>query len=1165
MKHYLTFHRMCCIVIIFLLIPTLSFSQLFYLSTNNNVNCRGVEMNKTHCPPITEEIVRDAACIVVCQDEVITFNLNEVNGTVAILSTIWQTPNGNVVKSYDRYASISWSQIGVDYLNITVYLANGKEINYSTCIEVIAKPTAEFIVLKNNPKEPNCVLSPIFFENQSFCEDGKNITHYLWDFGDGNFSSEENPMHEYANHGTYKVTLQVTNECNCSDYYTYTIEIAGIEFDIIECPEVICEGETERYDYPNIHCQTHWEVESGKIIDIGGKGEYVVVKWDDVLDPQGELNYGTLTYIPECAECGGTTLKIPIITRNSKMWGDSILCINYQYQFNVAQWANTNYNWTIVPLEKQTNYSINNYDQKNESFITFEDHGKYQIVCDYFHEMRGCVGRAVLNVIVSDSAYLDFIHGSERICVDQSVEVELIEKSGYSSTSNVNWEIYQNSKLIYSMKGNSRFNFQFDKEGDYLIVANSEEICNIVSQRINVVNVNTQNMPDIIGATKICFNQPYEYELDPNTTILNGLTPFWSVENGVIEGSAVQEKVIVQFQENTTNNQYSVSYRLVMNEAPYCYSGLNNLVVTPKTIDNVYLRDIHKNNFNYCENDSCEIQAFNVPADAEDIAWSIYPLNCGNVVEGQNSRKAKIYWNANLPDSANLIVSIKLCGKYDTIIQPIYFNTAPIVEWSNVISVICANESFTLGLNISNIINYPITIDWHYGNNVVTTSYNQGTNFTSPLLKFTNNTSDELVESAYAVVSSGNNCGNITSESILITVNPAPVISISPYSDFEFCNAQDIDGELSATFQQDLVVTSIEWYRTDGTLVGTSNNLILTPTLGFGSYYAISTSQYGCISYSEIINITQKECIPQPDCPEIEPLVQNINYHDCNQFTIYEPIIPLTIIFSEWKYDNDLIDLVSNNNGSITLEAKYPGKYSVKYYFMTEDSCEYEVVFSNILIPFKPDLKYSYTCNGTDYNLIIDNNSVYSVTQGISCEILVDNVIKGNNSQVQAPVSSGNHTISIRMWATIDGIYYECRKDVFINLPEIIGGEFILLPSICPDFSIDLKIKGAIEDINRFYYQWYIEEYINNSWQPFSQTNVSSPRINTGKPGLFRVRGDIRDNYCSISLPDQTFEFYPNKVQGIVTSSGKVCEGNAGKIEFIPNNPTDIQIGRAHV
>ena len=41
-------------------------------------------------------------------------------------------------------------------------------------------------------------------------------TSYLWDFGDGNTSTLANPVHVYANAGTYDVVLTATNECGSS-------------------------------------------------------------------------------------------------------------------------------------------------------------------------------------------------------------------------------------------------------------------------------------------------------------------------------------------------------------------------------------------------------------------------------------------------------------------------------------------------------------------------------------------------------------------------------------------------------------------------------------------------------------------------------------------------------------------------------------------------------------------------------------------------------------------------------------------------------------------------------------------------------------------------------------------------------------------------------------
>ena len=50
---------------------------------------------------------------------------------------------------------------------------------------------------------------------------------YLWDFGDGNTSTEQNPTHQYPNGGTFDVTLTVTDARGVSGTATYTITVEG--------------------------------------------------------------------------------------------------------------------------------------------------------------------------------------------------------------------------------------------------------------------------------------------------------------------------------------------------------------------------------------------------------------------------------------------------------------------------------------------------------------------------------------------------------------------------------------------------------------------------------------------------------------------------------------------------------------------------------------------------------------------------------------------------------------------------------------------------------------------------------------------------------------------------------------------------------------------------
>ncbi len=52
---------------------------------------------------------------------------------------------------------------------------------------------------------------------------------HSWDFGDGNTSTEVNPVHTYATAGTYDVTLTTTNAANVSNSITQQVPVGGIQ------------------------------------------------------------------------------------------------------------------------------------------------------------------------------------------------------------------------------------------------------------------------------------------------------------------------------------------------------------------------------------------------------------------------------------------------------------------------------------------------------------------------------------------------------------------------------------------------------------------------------------------------------------------------------------------------------------------------------------------------------------------------------------------------------------------------------------------------------------------------------------------------------------------------------------------------------------------------
>lgn len=81
-----------------------------------------------------------------------------------------------------------------------------------------ATPTAHANV---NAGNTFCANNEITFSSYS------EATSYLWFFGDGTFSSKQNPTHSYSSTGNYNIVLKVTNSCGNSDFDTTSVEITN--------------------------------------------------------------------------------------------------------------------------------------------------------------------------------------------------------------------------------------------------------------------------------------------------------------------------------------------------------------------------------------------------------------------------------------------------------------------------------------------------------------------------------------------------------------------------------------------------------------------------------------------------------------------------------------------------------------------------------------------------------------------------------------------------------------------------------------------------------------------------------------------------------------------------------------------------------------------------
>ncbi|HEU5289514.1 MAG TPA: PKD domain-containing protein, partial [Cyclobacteriaceae bacterium] len=94
-------------------------------------------------------------------------------------------------------------------LSATNVLGDTVTITKSNIIEVLPSPIAQFTI------KPVLVYIPggkVYTNNQSFA-----AFSYLWDFGDGETSTEFEPVHTYTAEGTYDIILTATSSAGCAD------------------------------------------------------------------------------------------------------------------------------------------------------------------------------------------------------------------------------------------------------------------------------------------------------------------------------------------------------------------------------------------------------------------------------------------------------------------------------------------------------------------------------------------------------------------------------------------------------------------------------------------------------------------------------------------------------------------------------------------------------------------------------------------------------------------------------------------------------------------------------------------------------------------------------------------------------------------------------------
>lgn len=155
-----------------------------------------------------------------CQGQPIFFTNESTVLTGNIVSYVWDMGDGggpitqvNPLHFYPATGNYT--------VTLIVTTNNGCIDTVSHVVTVTENPTAAFTTSGNV-----CLGSSVQFTNNSSVPvTYGGALNYQWTFGDGNSSTQTNPLHTYATSGTFTVTLVTTTDDGCSHTATSTVTI----------------------------------------------------------------------------------------------------------------------------------------------------------------------------------------------------------------------------------------------------------------------------------------------------------------------------------------------------------------------------------------------------------------------------------------------------------------------------------------------------------------------------------------------------------------------------------------------------------------------------------------------------------------------------------------------------------------------------------------------------------------------------------------------------------------------------------------------------------------------------------------------------------------------------------------------------------------------------
>ncbi len=1062
-----------------------------------------------------ELIAQYGECKRVCESSTVTYNL--AGGTGTVTGTQWLVTGGTIISSSATQVTVTWGLTGFAVLSAIVDTANGPVTIPEMCIQLIISPEANFNLPPQREELMGCVNQDLYFDNLSTDNDGSDLYSYYWDFGDGTFSSEFEPVHSYDRPGEYEIVLTVRNLCNCVSKVVRRIRIGEETFPII-CPNVVCEGEIATYSVGQIgkdRCHDfRWHVEGGHIISDPNNYE-IQVLWDHVDDTGfGYVSFDTSGCEVQCP--GVATIKVPVIKNIGHITGEIEVCSRSQYKYTLPQWPATLFNWTLD--DGGTGATLVYTDQRNEVAINTGENGTIILRCNYNNTVANCSGTAELIINVKPSTA---IMGEVKLCPDT-------EKTYYLDSGLEGEWVLVTPTGTEPVHTGTDYTYEFTEPGNYTLSVTGDDFC--APDPLLITVYPNPPMPGALvpgTAVPVCPNTPLTYTVP---TPPPGHTVYWEVVGGTINGPSTGEEVTITFNPGLLSYQINTYTRRITD--PYCTSP-----VRTTTINRVQFNPVITGDVNVCANNYATYQT--AYADGDDYQWTIIGPAKGSVSSGNGTPQVDILWNNT---AVNTTAQIKLVVTKCGIVETRYFNvnvlTAPAITLNGP-TQLCRDQAGNWNVSSSMGITSG-SITWDFGDGTINTyTITPSTPNLTKSHDYNIVNTGSLSYTVTVTITGVNGCDGTVTASKNVTVLPAPVAQMTPTINRTFCTAAEIDVEFEVAVQAGSTIGTyqIEWYRSGTHLTAEDGNTsILAASYGFGTYRAKIINGNGCFIWTNETRIIQR--CPEPGC-SIQPTMGISWSNDCGTINATGTATGVTVLSAFWVATT-LTPATSTANPAV-FTTENAGNYDLVYnvnYMVGGQACS-AMINETVTVPYIAGINYSVECSATpgQYKVTLFNTTNFLAAheptniQYYNGSSLIPSGTGLNEFDIQ--LAPGSYTFKIIV-SEPGGA--PCEAEVSVVLPAMPNSTISpLTQTVCYNTPAVFAPLAAIDPEST--YLWDFGDTTQNR-------NPNASRVYQ-VAGTYTVTLTVTNKYGCSSTSTATATMRPDTITGVITASAaQVCDGN---------------------